>query len=411
MKVQFIAQGIPESTSSPAGDVINKALLETGYKSFAAFVAFVSVDGINQLKEGFDQFTSLGGQIRLYIGVDLHGTSKEALDLLLSLNNIQTFIVYSSNKIVYHPKIYSFEGDDKNMVMVGSSNLTVSGLYQNIEASLCVTSEGDNEEDKGLISDIYDYYNAILSNDSTYCQPLTQEIIDLLCENKVVLTTKESRAQYNEQNKQNKTSVSDREKLKEKFASVKVGRAKSGRKKSVVEHIYTKEDNNQEPDTYTQATSIEANAMWIETKEMTGGSRNILDLSKKGVRDNVRKPGSVEFFGIDKENYNMEKDIELIYDGKIFKFNTIKYAHRNSNWRLQIKGEADDGTKMTYLSSPRLGIPGGLTRKILIFEKTDTIDRYILHIFDEDELEYWKSISTDWANMGNKNGRTYGYLN
>ena len=32
-------------------------------------------------------------------------------------------------------------------------------------------------------------------------------------------------------------------------------------------------------------------------------------------------------------------------------------------------------------------------------------------IFDEEELEYWKSISSDWANMGNKNGRTYGYLN
>ena len=188
MKVHFIAQGIPESASSPAGDVINSALLETGYKSFAAFVAFVSVDGINQLKDGFNQFIASGGQIRLYVGVDLHGTSKEALELLLSMDDIQTFIVHSSNRIVYHPKIYSFEGDNKNMVMVGSSNLTMSGLYQNIEASLCITSEGDDEQDKNLISDIYDYYNAILSNDSTYCQPLTQEIIDLLCDNKVVLT-------------------------------------------------------------------------------------------------------------------------------------------------------------------------------------------------------------------------------
>lgn len=65
---------------------------------------------------------------------------------------------------------------------------------------------------------------------------------------------------------------------------------------------------------------------------------------------------------------------------------------------------------MTYLSSPRLGIPGGLTRKILIFEKTDIEDRYILHIFEE-ELDNWKSRSSDWANMGNRNGRTYGYLN
>ena len=410
MKVQFIAQGIPESIGTPAGDVINNALLTTNYKSFAAFVAFVSVDGINQLKESFKQFIDSGGQIRLYVGVDLHGTSKEALELLLSLDNVKTYIVYSSNRIIYHPKIYSFEGDNNNMVMVGSSNLTLSGLYQNIEASLCITNEGEDEQDKSLISDIYDYYNAILSNDSTYCQPLSQEIIDLLCENKIVLTSKESRVQFNEQSKQNKTSVSEREKLKEKFSAVKVGKAKTGRKKSVVEHVYTKEEDD-ETGTYSQTTSIEEKAMWIETKEMTGGSRNILDLSKKGVRDKIVKPGSVEFFGIDKENYAMEKDIELVYDGKIFKNNTIKYAPKNSNWRIQIKGEADDGTKMTYLSSPRLGIPGGLTRKILIFEKTDVTDRYVLHIFDEEELEYWKSISSDWANMGNKNGRTYGYLN
>ena len=410
MKVQFIAQGIPESIGTPAGDVINNALLTTNYKSFAAFVAFVSVDGINQLKESFKQFIDSGGQIRLYVGVDLHGTSKEALELLLSLDNVKTYIVYSSNRIIYHPKIYSFEGDNNNMVMVGSSNLTLSGLYQNIEASLCITNEGEDEQDKSLISDIYDYYNAILSNDSTYCQPLSQEIINLLCENKIVLTSKESRVQFNEQSKQNKTSVSEREKLKEKFSAVKVGKAKTGRKKSVVEHVYTKEEDN-EAGTYSQTTSIEEKAMWIETKEMTGGSRNILDLSKKGVRDKIVKPGSVEFFGIDKENYAMEKDIELVYDGKIFRNNTIKYAPKNSNWRIQIKGEADDGTKMTYLSSPRLGIPGGLTRKILIFEKTDVTDRYVLHIFDEEELEYWKSISSDWANMGNKNGRTYGYLN
>ena len=375
MKVQFIAQGIPESIGTPAGDVINNALLTTNYNSFAAFVAFVSVDGINQLKESFKQFIDSGGQIRLYVGVDLHGTSKEALELLLSLDNVKTYIVYSSNRIIYHPKIYSFEGDNNNMVMVGSSNLTLSGLYQNIEASLCITNEGEDEQDKSLISDIYDYYNAILSNDSTYCQPLSQEIIDLLCENKIVLTSKESRVQFNEQSKQNKTSVSEREKLKEKFSAVKVGKAKTGRKKSVVEHVYTKEEDN-EAGTYSQTTSIEEKAMWIETKEMTGGSRNILDLSKKGVRDKIVKPGSVEFFGIDKENYAMEKDIELVYDGKIFKNNTIKYAPKNSNWRIQIKGEADDGTKMTYLSSPRLGIPGGLTRKILIFEKTDVTDRY-----------------------------------
>lgn len=47
MQIQFIAQGLPEGNSRPAGDAINEALGQSDYKSFAAFVAFASVDGIN----------------------------------------------------------------------------------------------------------------------------------------------------------------------------------------------------------------------------------------------------------------------------------------------------------------------------------------------------------------------------
>ncbi|RHD66230.1 NgoFVII family restriction endonuclease [Parabacteroides merdae] len=174
MKVQFIAQGIPESIGTPAGDVINNALLTTNYNSFAAFVAFVSVDGINQLKESFKQFIDSGGQIRLYVGVDLHGTSKEALELLLSLDNVKTYIVYSSNRIIYHPKIYSFEGDNNNMVMVGSSNLTLSGLYQNIEASLCITNEGEDEQDKNFVLQMKVKMNKIKALLAIYTIIITQ---------------------------------------------------------------------------------------------------------------------------------------------------------------------------------------------------------------------------------------------
>lgn len=410
MKIQFIAQGIPESKSAPAGDTINSALTQTAYNSFAAFVAFVSVDGINQLKDSFTKFVNNGGCIRLYIGVDLHGTSKDALQLLLSLEGIQCYVVYSTNRIVYHPKIYSFEGENNNMLIVGSSNMTLSGLYQNMEASICISCE-NNEEDRSVISDIYDYYNTILSNESAYCQPLTQEIIDILYKNKVVLTSEETRTQTNEQNKKNQTAINDQEELKKSFSSVKIPPSKVGHRKTFIENVYTEKDVNRDTSIYFQSVQIERNSMWIETKDMTGGSRNILDLSKKGVSNGVTKPGSVEFFGIDKDNYTIEKYIELDYNGKIYKGNTIKYAGGNSNWRLQIKGEADDGSKITYLSNPKLGIPGGLTQKILVFEKMTERDRYKLHIHDEEYIDQFKSMSIEWATMGNTNGRAYGYIN
>ena len=164
---------------------------------------------------------------------------------------------------------------------------------------------------------------------------------------------------------------------------------------------------------YAETVEFNGNSMWVETKKLTGGSRNILDLSKIGVRtiggEKVKAAGSVEFFGVPKENYAFEKDIELEYDGKVYIGNTIKYAPRNSNWRLQMKGVADDGSKMTYLTSPRLGIPGGMTEKILVFEKTSIPDRYKLHIYEEGLLQQFKEMSKDWACMG-RNGRYYGHL-
>ena len=412
MKIQFIAQGLDQNKSKRAGDVLNEVLTKepATYNSFAAFVAFVSIDGIKQLQDGFSHFIDAGGHIRLYVGVDLHGTSKEALELLLSLDGIESYVVYSTNRIVYHPKVYSFEGQDMNMVIVGSSNLTLSGLYQNVESSICIESDNAEDEGKSVISDIYDYYNTLLDNSSTSCQKLTKEVIDILCKNKVVLETKERRENTNEYSKKNEVSLEDNEELKSKFQKLKFTKTKPTGRKAISEEIFSAGEN-EKTTVYTQAVEISGNSMWIETKEMTGGSRNILDLSKKGMRDGNRKIGSVEFFGLDKNDYTTEKNIDLVYDGKIFRGNTIKYADGNSNWRIQIKGETDDGIKMTYLSSPKLGIPGGLTQKILIFEKTDVQDRYILHIYDKSELEELQEMSTDWAFGGSGNGRIYGFLN
>ncbi|MBK7336707.1 MAG: hypothetical protein IPJ00_11265, partial [Saprospirales bacterium] len=47
-----------------------------------------------------------------------------------------------------------------------------------------------------------------------------------------------------------------------------------------------------------ETTELAAGAMWIETGLMTGGSRNILDLSKSGRLEGVNKFGSVSYFGI-----------------------------------------------------------------------------------------------------------------
>src|SRR5690606_34277903 len=122
------------------------------------FVAFVSIGGLNNILNQLNTFKERGGSTRLYVGVDLNGTSKEALEKLIELQ-IETYIVFSPNNIIYHPKIYTFEGNTFSRALVGSSNLTERGLFQSIESSVYIHFHNENDE-MGIdfLASIYEHY-------------------------------------------------------------------------------------------------------------------------------------------------------------------------------------------------------------------------------------------------------------
>lgn len=123
MELKFIGQGLDPTSDATAGNLIIDSLTDEQFNSFNAFVAFVSIGGINNIIDQLTAFKERGGAIRLYVGVDLNGTSKEALEKLIELE-LETYIVFSPNNIIYHPKIYTFVGDTFSRAVVGSSNLT-----------------------------------------------------------------------------------------------------------------------------------------------------------------------------------------------------------------------------------------------------------------------------------------------
>jgi len=75
---------------------------------------------------------------------------------------------------------------------------------------------------------------------------------------------------------------------------------------------------------------------------------------------------------------------------------------------MQLKGESDDGSKLTDISRPIAGALGGFQDKILIFSKTETANQYKLHIVDKSNIDVLQENSSDWAYGGNGNGRAYG---
>lgn len=409
MDIKFIAQGLNVEYHHPAGKKIIEALSQNNYDSFTAFVAFVSSSGIRNIEDQLIAFKNSGGSIRLYIGVDLYGTSKEALEKLIELE-IPTYIVFSPNGIVYHPKIYTFEGEKRSFIIVGSSNLTASGLFQNIEASVCVSCLEEDEKGREFLSDIYDHFNSLLSNEATCCSQLNTGILDLLVKNKIVLPESVNRDIFNKIVSENtKVSSLDKEKLLRIFEKLKPNRPPKGYKRSVKQEIIVPGENSTEDSSVVfNAIEIRCNSMWIETGQMTGASRNILDLSKNGRRDNVNKFGSVEFFGVDKDNTEENLNIDIIYNNRLYRGNHIFFAPKNSNWRIQLKGITDDGFKLTDISRPQFGHQGGFQNRVLIFEKTATENLYILHIAEQEELEKLKDVSLDWTYGGHGKGRAYG---
>lgn len=328
--------------------------------------------------------------------------------------NIPTTIVYSPNAIVYHPKIYLLRGTNSHLIVVGSSNLTGSGLFQNIEASLSISFLSDDVQGMGIEQSILNFFDSLISANCESAHPLSTALLDILIKSNLVLSESTNRSAQNKINKLlPKVSCHDSDVVKNKFKKLIISKPPKGYKRVLKEEIISaplvssESVHDSTPTVVYENSLITGNAMWIESGKMTGGSRNILDLSKQGRQDGIIKQGSVEFFGVDKDNYTVEKDITIEYNGIKYLDNTIKYAPRNSNWRIQLKGVSESGDKFTDILRA-----AGSQNRVFVFEHTDSPDTYKFHILDADEANLLKDLSVMWAKGGKSGrGRQYGIIN
>ncbi|HIQ95045.1 MAG TPA: phospholipase D family protein [Candidatus Limivivens merdigallinarum] len=102
--------------------------LKKDYSTFTIFSAFAKNSGVLRLKPSLEVFKARGHSINAYIGIDLDGTSYEALLTLSSLCD-HLYIIHSENpSTTYHSKIYLLANAHSAWCAVGSNNLTGGGL-------------------------------------------------------------------------------------------------------------------------------------------------------------------------------------------------------------------------------------------------------------------------------------------
>ena len=104
-------------------------------------VAWVRASGMNYLSDRLANFLRHGGHLSIVVGIDIQNTTREGLQALLDLEQYgrcETFVYHNEAGSIFHPKLYLFRNEEEARLIVGSNNITQSGLYVNVEAGLQV---------------------------------------------------------------------------------------------------------------------------------------------------------------------------------------------------------------------------------------------------------------------------------
>jgi hypothetical protein len=131
MNISIVSQ--PETQ---LGNEIDELLAEGVVYPRIVFVsAFVALRTILRLRERLLEKMANGARLRLTVGIDLGGTSREVLQELLRWN-CETFVFHNTiARATFHPKVYFFESETTATLFIGSNNLTDGGFYTNYEAA------------------------------------------------------------------------------------------------------------------------------------------------------------------------------------------------------------------------------------------------------------------------------------
>ena len=408
------------------GDRVLELLASDEYHTLNIAVAFAKNSGVLRIKDGLEKFNARGGTVNAYVGVDLGGTSYEALTVLLlytdSLN-----VVHSERDQTFHSKIYHFLGDNSGLLIVGSHNLTGGGLWTNFESSVHISFGDDSTGEANLSKEVTEYLHRLDALGASLMPIKSQDEIEKLLSEGYVTKEVADRVRRVSARKKDNSKVP----LFGNGAPAKIPRLTSTYQETSTEQQATKEQEATVATVVapTEIVSVEVEeptqTIWFETREMTGGSRNILDLSKRSLietGDPTGTPfdlgeakfmrGGVEFFGLNPGDTDQVANITINFKGQDYFENTILYpegSNANGTWRLQIKGENASGQKITDAFRAE-GEAYHLVRKIITFTKVAD-DYFYLSVFPESDLEEFKEASSILARNGSsRNARLLGLL-
>lgn len=171
MKTSFITQPVGiGGTPQTFGSILSTEILSTAYSRIEIWVAYATASGTSRLYGPLHDFIDKGGIGTVHVGLSNGVTSVQAVDHLLRAG-VSVFGFETGGSVLFHPKVYLLIGSAKYWISVGSSNLTESGLYRNVETNSVTTGDLTDRTDYVALLGVTDTLD-VLRQMADHCRPI-----------------------------------------------------------------------------------------------------------------------------------------------------------------------------------------------------------------------------------------------
>jgi len=161
--------------------------LSSAAANFTGAAAFAQRSGVSHLIAAIRTFSQTR-PFQLTVGVDLTGTSIEALEMLLEARGASArLFVLHNPAATFHPKIFRFDRGDRWEAYSGSGNLTKGGLFRNYEAGFVAVLDKNSDEDVALNDRLDAEFARWSDTTSAVVRELTPALVRQLADCKLAL--------------------------------------------------------------------------------------------------------------------------------------------------------------------------------------------------------------------------------
>ena len=124
-------------------------------------VAFARTTGLEAIHESIKR---VAAKTKFFVGIRNEITSIQAIKKLLALKLDLYAVDTGSRKVIFHPKLYLAVNASNAIAIVGSANMTFSGLHNNIEVSTRMELDfAKNPADKAFVDTVVAAFDAMLA--------------------------------------------------------------------------------------------------------------------------------------------------------------------------------------------------------------------------------------------------------